>query len=584
MTQPLASPVMADRPSSAPALAARLGALLASPRARVLVPLAGVLLTLPSIAGGLVFDDVAIRARVLGRFGTSLADRLDVFAFFPADPVQRARLAEAGLVPWFAAPDSHIAFFRPLSAALHFVDYSLLARWPWLMHAESLALYAALIAVAAAFYRRLLPSGVAMLAALLYAIDDGHGIPVGWLANRNALVAALFGFAAVLFYDRGRRDGDRAAARLGPLAFALSLLAGEGGVACLAYLGAHAVTLDRAPLAQRARALAPYLVVVVVWQIVYRRLGYGAYGSGAYLDPIGAPRPFFAALPGRAVGLLVGLFAAPPAVTFTMATGAARTALVAAGAVVVAILLRAVAAHVRASPEARFFALGAVGSVAPAVAALCDDRLLVFAGLGAFGLVASVLGDLRAPPPRDAPPLFRGVRRAWIALHLVLAPLLLPFAAMVPPIMARVAAPPAPLVKDVAGETLVVANVPTALMVLPWLFPSDLSDAPPARARPLVATMGRVAWAREDARTVRVDLPPGAQPDPLFSLLRDPAHPLHEGDVFDVPGMRAEVFRVDRDHAPTGVRFRFDRDLDDPSLHWVAYDGTFRAIGPPKGR
>lgn len=421
-------------------LARRLGGLLASPRAALLVPLAGALLTLPSITNGLVMEDAALRSRARGDYGTSLAARLDLFSFWPADSAERARLRDAGLFPWFAGHDLHIEFWRPLSAAFHVVDFTLLDRWPWLMHLESIALYAALIALAGAIYRRLLAVPVAMLAALLFAFDQSHGIPVGWLSNRNALTATAFGFAAILAHDGWRCAGRRIGAWLGPTAFALALLSGESGLGTLAYLIAHALTLDPSPRTKRALALLPYATIVIAWRSVYRCLGYGAEGTGFYFDPISSPAEYLLALPGRVMALLLGQLAVPPAGLYNLVPPAGKGAIVAVAILFIAYVTRALAPKLRASAQTRFFALGMVLSLAPVVATFPDNRLLLFAGLGAFGVVAAVIGDLRAPIPVDTP---RALRRIWIAVHFFLAPLLLPITSLAMALLARRFEPPA---------------------------------------------------------------------------------------------------------------------------------------------
>ena len=81
------------------------------------------------------------------------------------------------------------------------VDYAL---WPDSgvgMHLQSLAWLACLVGLTALVYRRPIAVPlVAGLAALLYALDDAHGMPVAFLANRNAVVAASFGVLSLWSY------------------------------------------------------------------------------------------------------------------------------------------------------------------------------------------------------------------------------------------------------------------------------------------------------------------------------------------------------------------------------------------------
>ena len=155
------------------------------------------------------------------------------------------------------------------------------------MHAESIALYAVTIALAwrARSTDGCSPTGSAMLAALLYALDPGHGMPVEVVGQpQRTGRPSPRGSRHSLAHDRWRRDGWRPGAVLGPLAFATALSGSEMGMGSdgLSPL-AHAVTLDRAG---RFRALMPYVGIEVVWLLIYRHLGYGVRGSGLYVDPV----------------------------------------------------------------------------------------------------------------------------------------------------------------------------------------------------------------------------------------------------------------------------------------------------------
>ena len=115
---------------------------------------------------------------------------------------------DLGIFPWWTDPLIKAEFLQPLTVATHRLDYRL---WPdsaVLMHAHSLLWCAALVAATAVLYRRLMgPTPAAGVAALLFAVDDAHGGPAGWIANRNALVAATFGVLALLAHDARRRGG-----------------------------------------------------------------------------------------------------------------------------------------------------------------------------------------------------------------------------------------------------------------------------------------------------------------------------------------------------------------------------------------
>ncbi|MFQ5494211.1 MAG: hypothetical protein ACE5EX_02420, partial [Phycisphaerae bacterium] len=93
----------------------------------------------------------------------------------------------------------------------------------------------------------------------------------------------------------------------------MSLLSAEGGVATTAYLFAYALCLERGTWQAKLRSLWPYAAVVVVWRMLWVRLGYGVSGVGGYVDPLAEPLRFLHALIDRAPIYLLGQWAMPSA-------------------------------------------------------------------------------------------------------------------------------------------------------------------------------------------------------------------------------------------------------------------------------
>lgn len=288
--------------------------LLGARLAPALVIAFGVLCGLPALSTGLSADDWIQKLIVTGPPLPGFARRaLDLFTFADGNPDHAHALMNQGVFPWWTDPRVKLAFFRPLTALTHRLDWALFASSPWLMHLHS-SLWMALSLVALwLVYRRFLqPSWLATLALFLYAVDDTHGPALGWIANRNAMVALALGLPALAFYDRHRRENWKPGAWLGPLSLLAGLCAAEAAIGVVAYLAAYALTLDdEGSLARRVARLWPYALVLAAWQLVYHVLGYGAARSGVYLDPAGDAAQFLVALPARAASLLVGQFALP---------------------------------------------------------------------------------------------------------------------------------------------------------------------------------------------------------------------------------------------------------------------------------
>jgi hypothetical protein len=231
---------------------------LTHPRWPLVVCAAAVVLTLPAVPTGFVADDYVHRA-ILLRLPEFRVRPLDLFAFIGvsdgADAVRRVSM------PWWAAPDLKLAFWRPLAALTYALDYALWPDSPSLMHLHSIAWYAALVWVVSLLFGRVCASRLtAGIAAFIYAVSPTHAVPV--LANRNALIGARCTAGAVRLHHEWRAHASWRAGGAAPLALACGLLANEGAVAAGAYLLAYALFLDGAPVGARLASLLPSCAVV----------------------------------------------------------------------------------------------------------------------------------------------------------------------------------------------------------------------------------------------------------------------------------------------------------------------------------
>jgi hypothetical protein len=342
-------------------------------------------------------------------------------------------------------------FWRPVTVLTHWLDYQLWPTQTWIMHAHSLLWYGGLAFAVALLYRRTMGAAwIAGLAALLYAIDDAHGPPVGWIANRNTVIATFFGVCTLLAHDRWRRDKWGSGAVIGPLLLAVSLLSAEAGVATCAYLLAHVLFLDGGSWRRRCLVLLPYAVVVVacasaafwvcgrVWRLHDRRWTVRFAAAAVQRVPI----------------LLLGQWALPPATSACCSTPPRSVTLRARHSWFSHHIADALVAPTM-SPV-----LGARHD-AVAAADQCDipaDRLLLFVGIGASGLLAQFLAqvfgraDVKNPPRsplekggrkgsplagraravpalHSRPALTAAVAGLFVVLHLVAAPIALPIRA-----------------------------------------------------------------------------------------------------------------------------------------------------------
>jgi len=557
--------------------------------------LLAVLVTLSALGAGLTLDDYGMLLTVRG--GSRIYEYLslsplDLFRFFDGNPEDARQLMDIGLAPWWTYPQMKAAFWRPVTSLTHYIDFRFWGHLPWLMHLHSVLIYGSVAGLAAVLYRRW--SGAtwtAGLAAILYAVDHTHGTPAGWLANRNALLAALFGFLALWAHDRWRREAWRAGPFAATGALALSLLSGEAGIATCAYLFAHAVFLDREKMPKALLCLAPYAVTVVTWRVVWTALGYGTDGIGLYVDPLREPLAFLRALGGRAPLLLLAQWAVPPAETNVFLGPEGRRIHLLAAIVFLGVLTAVFHRILRRNRVGAFYLAGMLLALVPICTAFPHDRMLLFVGLGAMGLMGEIIREALGRPSRLWPKWCARVPAIGIAallavLHLVVSP----------PVLAFRAASPAgprdelekmfvlqPLEPGDAERDFVLVNPPVPFIAggsLPTREARGLGL--PRSIRSLAPGTAAVTIRRVDDRTLHIQPENGFCAGVFERLFRNETYRMRPGDLVELRGMTVEVTQVDSKGHPTEARFTFDRSLEDPRIQWLHWNGAgYAPFEPP---
>lgn len=527
------------------------------------------LCALPSLTIGLQADDYVLRRNVLER------GALEAFTFFSRDPqVAHAQLlAERakGQMPWWVEEHPRTSFFRPLSSLSAWVDFAS-GMPPWLMHLESCAIYALMVFIAAVLFRQLGLSEIALgWAALFFGLDGAIATPVGWLAGRNTMLAALFGLACVLFHERARRAERPALLAAACLCFALALLSAELGLCTLGYVIAYALTLDRAPLGKRILALLPYGVLTGVYLVHYVLGGYGASGGTVYkeaTDPIVMLLAWLESIP-----VWLATTATVPIASLLMLGPDARAPILTFSLVVLAILVPLLAARHLKEPRARMFAIGAILSLVPLAAISPQERLRFLVSFGVYG----VLGPWVASAYHATERWQRIVARFIWRVHGVWLPLM-----FVPLLFSIVSAKFAGGGATALDEALPRAHAPVAILLNPpawtvsWfqVFMRAYQRAPNPPVYALYAGGQPLAARRVDERSLELHIARSWLASPFDASLRNLARaPFHAGDRLDLPYFHVEVREVDSHGAPTRVRFTFERALEDPSLAFRYWDG-----------
>ena len=574
----------------------RLRSWLAEPRATVGIVLVAIVVALPSLGDGRVADDHWHRIMLAAHdasWDSLTKPWWELFTFYDGDPARTHRIVDIGLSPWWTDPNVTLAFFRPVSAATHLLDYALWPSHPWIMHAHSVAWYAALVAVAAWIYRRLCPGWVGGLAGLLFALDHTHGIPIAWLANRNALVAGAFALAAFGAHDVAARGSDGTPPRrrglwtlASALLLGLALGSGEGAFAVTGYFAAHFALLDPRTLRAKLTSLTPHAVVVVLWAVLYRAGGFGARGSGMYTEAAREPLQFLAAVAKHLPMLAACELGAPPLDLYAFLPLGAKIGFVSFAVLFLLWAATAIARAWIAAPIARLFVVGSVLAILPACSTIFSSRLLVLPGFGLIGLVALVganVADRAAWVPRGG--ASRRLVRAYAMWacggHLLLSPLVLQVAMqqlpMLDKVLARFAAD-LPTAPSPTLKRIVVMNAVDVVFV-PYLFLGRSAESPeaasrlPARILTMAAGARTIDLQRTDERTVVVRVDGGFYRSGTELAFRNEDIPIPKGTRIELTDVTVEVLEAGPDGIPTQTSFQFAESADSEAYRWERWVG-----------
>jgi hypothetical protein len=542
--------------------------------------LLGLCLLSPALWTGLVADDYLHELMLRDNPGVrGLSQRpFDLFRFADGQPSTASQLINEGIFPWWVDPKARLSFFRPLASLSHAADH---LAWPGcapLMHLHSLIWFGLLLVVVAAAYRRFgTMQGGFSLALCLFAIDDAHAPVVGWIANRNALIALCLALPALLIHDRQRREKFRHGAWLGPLCLLLGLLAGELAVCVVAYLVAYAACLDRGPSIRRYGALLPYLLVVVAWKLCCIRLGYGASGSGVYVDPVSDPIRFAWASAERLPVLTLALIAVPFAdfwEVYPLFSPWLRPGVLVLALAVSALFACALVRVCRQRADIRFWTMGSMLSLLPMCATFPHDRMLLAPGIGAMAVIAAMLELGWARRGRVGPAIGAG---ALAAVHLALAPALLPLRALAVGQFSGLLwqanqTLPLPVAGDLRASTLILLNPPLdpfAAYLPVYREAAGLSR--PGQQLWLATGASDVSVTVLDAHRLALRPAHGFLSNAMQRMLREKAHPFRLGERVQLDGASVEVTELTPDARPLEIVVHLARPLRDPSIVWVQW-------------
>ncbi|MBX7079212.1 MAG: hypothetical protein K1X88_08520 [Nannocystaceae bacterium] len=537
-------------PGAPSLVSSRVRAMLASASARWVIVAVAVLACLPAVFSGLAADDF-LQAAILADPASSPSDIFDA---------ERVDITH----PWWTDPTWHARFLRPVTVWSHRVDAVLWPQVPALMHVVSIAWYAALVLVTAAVLRELGgPRWAAGLALWMFALDDAHAPTVAWVAARGTVLAGVFGTAAMLLYIRARRRGVTS---LGAIScFALALASSEVALAELGYLVAYALFVDSGPR-RRLWALAPFFAVAVAWLLLRATIGCGTGGTGLYVEPWSDPLGFLAVV-GPRVALLLSSVLGVPLLLDPLAFFPGGQQLAGVVAVIALLGLALVLAPLRNDAVARFFATALLLSAVPLATTVPQDRHTLLLGLAGFGLVSRVVVALAEGWLRSS--ALRVVAWAWLLLHAVLGPLLVPLRAWTPAVMRDFTELTAAALPAEVAPPVVLLAAPSDLHIMYTRALAKVRGRPhPERFHTLYTGPLPVDVVRSGPTSLELHTR-GWFACPMSQVFRDA--PMAVGTVVQTPDFVAEVVAGDEAGHPTTVRFTFPCVLERCRITWLGW-------------
>ncbi len=572
---------------------------LEEPKSVLLIAVIGIALVLPSLSDRLVLDDHVLALLLRDESGIRglRSNPLDLFTFTTGDPdVNRELMDEGALLPWWSDQRHLNAFLRPLTSLTHWLDFRLWPDAPILMHLHSILWYGALLLVVAYLYRSMArqsqsPGWLCGFAFLLFALDDAHGPTVGWIANRNALVAATFALLALCMHHEFRFRQWRPGAYLGPPLFACGLLAGETAIAVFGFLIAYALLMDRGSITKSLVSLWGFALVLLGWLAVHKGLDRGSFGSGAYHDPGREPIAFLFALCRNLPVLLSAQLGIPTADFAFWGPPWMFGPLLFLSILTVALVLWLAWPVLRSDAQSRFWALGMVLAAVPVSASVPGERLLLVIGVGASPLVARILYPLfdrsRSAVARPIAFMRHLLLFALLAIHLCLAPLLLPVRAYSMNLLGQVidrADRTIPITETLRDQTVVIVNTPFVVMASYLQVMRESRREPRPKHLYLLSTASSTVRVKRSAdRTLQLTPRAGFIYTPLEKHYRGNARELAKGKTVALSEMVVRVNETTRDGRPRTATFTFREPLSSERYRFVTWsNGVYKRFAIPE--
>jgi hypothetical protein len=565
---------------------------------------------------GFVADDYAQLGMLDGTYPVPRAP-YNLFSFSDGSASEGFRLIRAGFYPWWADPEVRLVMFRPLASLMITLDHRLFGSDAFLFHVHSVVWWSVMLGTIAAFFRRMLPLPEALIAFVLLALDEAHGIALTWICNRAAFISIAFSVAALHRYVLHRRSGRPGLPLSAMALYTLAFGFGEYSVCLLSYLLAFELCEGDGTFERRFRKALPMLAPALVFLCLRFIVGATVRKSGVYVDPIGEPIDFFKAVVVRVPVFIGDLALAMPSEYWTF--GFPWTIVLAQlgyvpmrwvkdpepwrvvqfgiGVVATGLLLLVARYTLRRnrSGNVRWLFYGGLLSLVPVCGSYPSSRLLLTSLLGFTPLLATFIvngirtlrNEVRAHPVRATATFAAAL---GIAAYQLVMSIFWQRLELVGMLDSTTRVRNAILNMDVNE-----AEFPKQDLVLLTALEGGTSMYLPltrlryGRTAPRSCLFLSYVIAPYDleriganAFTIRFGGTDVLLASAAEQLLRSPHRPFHEGDTIDAGRWRITILGTFEDK-PQYLRVEFDRPLEDPSLVFMALAPEgYRRVGMPR--
>lgn len=555
----------------------------------------------PAVHSGLFTDDYAHHA-ILDSTGSAKRAPWDLYTLLSGDERENEIFKEYGMLMWWSHPKARLAMFRPLSSALIVFDHYILGRDTVAYHIHSFVWWGFLIVCLAVFLQSLLPLAVAAVAVILFAVEEGNGMLVLWVANRCALVSLSMAVLGLWLYIKWRNQNRKTFFWLSLVLFTLALLSGEWAYPIFGYVLAFELFRTDEPFSQRFRAMLPTLGLGILFLVVTRLLGYGSKYSGIYISPIdnffgfifhgtfrllvlvaelvlGLPADFWHfGLPWRSNIIALNLFSPP--VWRSLPSWEFWHVLIGVACLVLAVIvIRWLFAglDVRAKKQIKWLTTGAFLALLPMVSPFISSRSVIPAFVG-FSVLLSVLlfESLRR--------LYQSVRERQIhafSASLAIIAYILAFQVFFPArrsitevmINSAINRTITQWVlnaevddKKVANQDVFVINGIDVSSTMFAPFIRQFYKLPVARSWRVISGAGHAYdLTRIAPNVIDLHILGGTMMETDYEhTCRSDEYPLLANETVDIKGFKA-IVRGSRNGKPSLIRYVFPKSLDDPS-------------------